>query len=66
MAGIEQHHDQTFVARFAEMAGKYARSIGGAFDRRSLVKRFDLQATGQFEGGLDFGGLGEADAVDGG
>ena len=66
MAGIEQDDDQTFVAGVVEMAGEDAGGVGGAFDGGAFVDRFDLQAAGQFQGGLDFGGLGQADAVDAG
>ena len=66
MAGIEQHHDQALVAGVVEMAGQHAGGIGRALDGRAFTGGFDLEATGEFESGLDLGCLGQADAVDGG
>ena len=66
VARIEQDDDQALVAGLGEVAGEDAGGVGGGFDGRAFVERFDLQAAGQFEGGLDLGGLGQTDAVDGG
>ena len=64
MAGVQQDHHEAFVAGAAQVASEHTGRVGGAFDGRAFVDRFDLQSARQLQRCLDLGRFGQADTVD--